>query len=91
MKRIVLTGGGTAGHVIPHVALIPLLKGAGYSIDYIGSIDGIEKELIEDKTDITYHGIQSGKLRRYLTFNSIKENIKDQFKIMKGFSQAKKY
>ena len=48
MKKIVLTGGGTAGHVTPNIALLPKLKEAGYSISYIGSYDGIEKKLIEE-------------------------------------------
>ena len=48
MKKIVLTGGGTAGHVTPNIALIPELKKAGYEIYYIGSYEGIEKKLIEE-------------------------------------------
>ena len=48
MKKIVLTGGGTAGHVTPNIALIPRLQSMGYEISYIGSFDGIEKKLIED-------------------------------------------
>ena len=64
MKRIILTGGGTAGHVTPNIALIPKLKEEGYDIHYIGSYNGIEKKLIEDMR-IPYHGISSGKLRRY--------------------------
>ena len=64
MKKIVLTGGGTAGHVTPNIALIPELKKAGYEIYYIGSYEGIEKKLIE-KLGIPYYGISSGKLRRY--------------------------
>ena len=64
MKRIVLTGGGTAGHVTPNMALVPSLKEAGYDIQYIGSYNGIEKRLIEEM-GIPYHGISSGKLRRY--------------------------
>ena len=63
MKRIILTGGGTAGHVTPNIALIPGLLKAGYQIDYIGSYDGIEKSLMAD-FDVHYHGISSGKLRR---------------------------
>ena len=47
MKRIVLTGGGTAGHVTPNMALVPSLKEAGYDIQYMGSYNGIEKILIE--------------------------------------------
>ena len=63
MKHIVLTGGGTAGHVTPNIALIPALKDAGYQISYIGSYNGIERKLIEE-LGIPYYGISSGKLRR---------------------------
>ena len=48
-KKIVLTGGGTAGHVTPNIALLPRLKELGYEISYIGSYTGIEKQLIEEK------------------------------------------
>lgn len=64
MKRIILTGGGTAGHVTPNMALIPTLKDLGYDIHYIGSHTGIEKKLIEEM-GIPYHGVSSGKFRRY--------------------------
>ena len=56
MKHIVLTGGGTAGHVTPNIALIPRLQELGYEISYIGSYDGIEKKLIEEK-NIPYYVI----------------------------------
>ena len=85
MKKIVLTGGGTAGHVTPNIALIPELKKAGYEIYYIGSYEGIEKKLIE-KLGIPYYGISSGKLRRYIDL----KNISDPFKVLKGFAQARK-
>ena len=84
MKRIVLTGGGTAGHVTPNIALIPSLRELGYDIQYIGSYNGIEKELIEP-FEIPYHGIASGKLRRYFSM----QNFTDPFRVMKGFSQAR--
>lgn len=83
MKTIVLTGGGTSGHVTPNIALIPGLKALGYSIHYVGSKDGIEKQLIE-KEGIPYHAIPAGKLRRYLDL----KNITDIFRIMGGFAQA---
>lgn len=83
MKRIVLTGGGTAGHVTPNLAIAPLLREAGYEILYIGSISGMEKEIVE-KENIPYRGISSGKLRRYHSA----ENFKDPFRIQKGFHQA---
>lgn len=85
MKRIVFTGGGTAGHVTPNIALISRLKTMDYDIHYIGSYNGIEKELIE-KLDIPYYGISSGKLRRYFDL----KNFSDPFRVLKGFSQAKK-
>lgn len=83
MKKIVMTGGGTAGHVTPNVALMPALKEAGYDIHYIGSYAGIEKELIEAQK-IPYTGIASGKLRRYFDL----KNISDPFRVIKGFAQA---
>ena len=59
MKRIVLTGGGTAGHVTPNLAILPSLKEAGYEVTYMGSYDGIEKRLVED-FDLPYVGISTG-------------------------------
>lgn len=85
MKRIVLTGGGTAGHVTPNIALIPKLRELGYDIQYIGSYDGIEKKLIE-KMEIPYHGISSGKLRRYFDL----KNFTDPFRVLKGCGEARK-
>lgn len=85
MKRIILTGGGTAGHVTPNIALIPKLRELGYDIQYIGSYNGIEKELIEP-FGIPYHGISSGKLRRYFSL----QNFTDPFRVLKGLSEAKK-
>jgi UDP-N-acetylglucosamine--N-acetylmuramyl-(pentapeptide) pyrophosphoryl-undecaprenol N-acetylglucosamine transferase len=83
MKKIVLTGGGTAGHVTPNMALLPFLKTEGWDIVYIGSHEGIEKDLIQ-KEGIKYYGISSGKLRRYVSL----QNIKDPFKVLKGTYEA---
>ena len=83
MKKIVLTGGGTAGHVTPNIALIPRLKEMGYEIHYIGSYNGIEKKLIEE-LDIPYYGIATGKLRRYLSL----KNLTDPFKVIKGLNEV---
>ena len=83
MKRIILTGGGTAGHVTPNIALLPRLKELGYDIQYIGSYTGIEKELIEP-FGIPYHGISSGKLRRYFSV----QNFTDPFRVLKGFREV---
>ena len=86
MKKIVLTGGGTAGHVTPNLALLPSLKAAGYEITYMGSYDGIEKKLISD-FDIPYVGISTGKFRRYFD----PKNFSDPFRVIRGFSEAKKF
>ena len=85
MKRIVFTGGGTAGHVTPNIALFPRLKELGYDIQYIGSYDGIEKKLIADY-GIPYYGIATGKLRRYFD----PKNFSDPFRVLKGFAEAHK-
>lgn len=83
LKKIVLTGGGTAGHVTPNIALLPYLRDAGFEIHYIGTANGIERELIE-KENISYHPISAGKLRRYFDF----KNFTDLFRIAAGFFQA---
>ena len=57
MKKIVMTGGGTAGHVTPNIALMPALKEAGYDIEYIGSVNGMEKGLIEAQKEELYRPI----------------------------------
>ena len=85
MKRIILTGGGTAGHVTPNIALLPRLKELQYDIHYIGSYQGIEKELIEP-FGIPYHGISTGKLRRYLSAR----NLTDPFRVLKGLGEARR-
>lgn len=85
MKKIILTGGGTAGHVTPNIALLPRLKELGYQVSYIGSYNGMEKELIENQ-NIPYYGISSGKLRRYFD----PKNFSDPFKVLKGYAQARR-
>ena len=85
MKRIILTGGGTAGHVTPNIALLPKLSELGYDIQYIGSYNGIEKDLIEP-FGVPYHGISSGKLRRYFST----QNFTDPFRVLKGFGEARR-
>ncbi len=84
MKRIVLTGGGTAGHVTPNIALMPALEEAGYKISYIGSYEGMERKMIED-LNIPYAGVATGKLRRYWDLR----NFTDPFRVLKGYREAK--
>ena len=83
--KIILTGGGTAGHVMPNIALLPQLRAQGFDISYIGSTNGMEKELVA-KEGLPYHGISSGKLRRYLSA----KNITDAFRVVRGVAQARK-
>lgn len=84
MKRIVLTGGGTAGHVSPNQALIPLLLSEGWDIHYIGTKAGIERSLIEPMQGVTYHAVSSGKLRRYFDL----KNFTDPFRVIAGAFQS---
>ena len=83
MKKIILTGGGTAGHVTPNIALLPGLREADFDITYIGSYNGIEKQLLKEQK-IPYYGISSGKLRRYFDI----KNFSDPLKVVKGFGQS---
>lgn len=85
MKKIILTGGGTAGHVTPNLALLPSLQKEEYEIHYIGSYNGIERRLIE-VTGIPYSGISSGKLRRYFDL----KNFSDPVRVLKGYAEARK-
>ena len=81
-----MTGGGTAGHVTPNIALLPSLKEAGYDVVYMGSKDGIEQKLMKD-FDLPYVGVSTGKLRRYFDV----KNFTDPFRVIKGYSEAKKF
>ena len=82
--KIVLTGGGTGGHVTPNLALIPCLKQKGFDISYIGEYEGPERTLIEPLKDVPYYGISAGKLRRYLDL----KNLTDPFRVIRGYFQS---
>ena len=84
MKRIVLTGGGTAGHVTPNLALIPELQRDGWDIHYIGAENSVEQKLIAEVPGVTYHAVACGKLRRYFD----PKNFSDPFRVVKGVFQA---
>ena len=85
-KKIVLTGGGTAGHVTPNIALLPALREAGYEVAYVGSENGIERELIRD-CGVPYIGVPTGKLRRYFDV----KNFTDPFRVIKGYAKARRF
>lgn len=86
MKRIVLTGGGTAGHVMPNLALLPELRKRGWEVLYVGSYDGMERALIEDQ-QIPYYPVATGKFRRYLSA----QNLTDPFRVVKEWSSPTAY
>jgi len=83
--KIILTGGGTAGHVMPNIALLPTLRATGFDISYIGSMTGMERDIVE-ATGLPYYGISSGKLRRYLSA----KNITDALRVVRGVGQARR-
>lgn len=83
MSTIILTGGGTAGHITPNLALIPLLEEKGYNVEYIGTKNGMERNIIKD---IPYHAISAGKLRRYFSL----KNFTDPFRILAGLCKSKR-
>ena len=85
-RKILLTGGGSAGHITVNLALIPMLRDAGWEIIYIGSFEGIERELISNIFEVTYYGISTGKLRRYFD----RQNFTDLFRVLKGITEASK-
>lgn len=84
MKKIVLTGGGTAGHVTPNLALIPRLKADGWEIHYIGGANSPEQQLISQVEGVTFHTVSVGKLRRYFD----PKNFTDPFRVIRGVRQA---
>ena len=85
-KKISLTGGGSAGHVTPNLALLPQLQAEGIEVHYIGTADGIERTIVSERSDITYHVISSGKLRRYFSW----KNFTDPFRVLRGMFQARR-
>ena len=84
MKKILFTGGGSGGHVTLNLSLIPLFLNDGWEVVYIGSKTGIERELVGKFADVRYHAIETGKLRRYFSW----ENFKDAMRVPLGILQA---
>ena len=84
MARIVLTGGGTLGHVTPHLALLPYLREKGYEIHYVGTEKGMEADRMRAEPGVIYHAVQSGKLRRYFSW----QNFTDPFRVIAGAFQS---
>lgn len=84
MKKIIFTGGGSGGHVTLNANLIPLFQQAGWQIIYIGSKTGIENEIIRNISGVRFRAIETGKLRRYFSW----QNIRDMLRIPLGIFQA---
>ena len=84
LKKIVLTGGGTAGHVTPNLALIPRLKADGWEIHYIGAANSAEETLISQVEGVQFYTVSVGKLRRYFD----PKNFSDPFRVIRGIAQA---
>ncbi|MBR6028516.1 MAG: undecaprenyldiphospho-muramoylpentapeptide beta-N-acetylglucosaminyltransferase [Clostridia bacterium] len=84
MRTIVLTGGGTLGHVTPHLALIPTLRERGYDIHYVGTASGMEADKMRATPGVTYHAVKTGKLRRYFDW----QNFTDPFRVIAGAFQS---
>ena len=82
--KIIFTGGGTAGHISLNLALIPHFIELGYEVHYIGSKNGMEKEIIKELKNVEYHEISTGKLRRYFSI----ENFKDPFRVINGVIES---
>ncbi|MCL2088244.1 MAG: undecaprenyldiphospho-muramoylpentapeptide beta-N-acetylglucosaminyltransferase [Oscillospiraceae bacterium] len=83
--KILFTGGGTMGHVSLNIALIPLFQKEGWETIYIGSQDGIEKTEIKKLESVPYYTVSTGKLRRYMSM----QNVKDIPGIFRGIAQAR--
>lgn len=88
-KKIILTGGGTAGHVSVNLGLIPRLSQAGWTIDYVGSKEGIERDLVSDFPQVNYHAISTGKFRRRRNWENFKANVEDVGHVFSGIREAK--
>lgn len=84
MKKILFTGGGTAGHVTLNLNLIPIFQKNGWQVVYIGSSKGIERELVSSISGVRYYSIKTGKLRRYFSW----QNFVDAIKVPLGIIQA---
>lgn len=86
MNSIILTGGGTAGHVTPNLSLVPELRKSFQKIYYVGSENGMERELVESFGGIIYRALPCAKFNR----GSLVKNFGVPFALARGISRAKK-
>ncbi len=92
-KTLIFTGGGSGGHVMPALTIIKKINEENlYDIHYVGGIESIERELVKDYK-LTYHPIHTGKLRRYISVENLKDvtriflGLYDSWKILKQFNR----
>ena len=83
--KLVMTGGGTGGHIVPNLALIPYLK-KHFKIYYLGESGSMEQRLVSKDKEITFVEIPAVKLIRKLT----PKNILVPYKLLKAVAFAKK-
>ena len=83
LSRVVVTGGGSAGHVVPAVPVMQALLAQGCEVHFVGGKAGPERDLVA-ALPLRYHAVSTGKLRRYLSL----ENLLDCFRIPAGILQA---
>ncbi len=84
MNTIILTGGGTAGHIAPNIALLPYLR--NYEVHYCGEKGGMEEKMLSAFPQVTFHALPCIKFRRSLS----PANMKVPFVLMSGINKAKK-
>ena len=81
--RVLIVGGGSAGHVIPALPVIERLKASGHTVTFVGTRSGLEERLVA-QAGVRYRGISAGKLRRYFSW----QNLTDLFRIVAGVLQS---
>lgn len=92
-KNLIFTGGGSGGHVMPALTILKKINAnKEFEIHYLGGINGIERELVKNY-ELTYHPIHTGKLRRYLSVENVKDILRvfigmvDSFKVLWSFKR----
>ena len=87
--RLVITGGGSGGHIIPLICIHEGLEersreeGWEYECIYVGSEGGLEAEVAREK-GIKYYGVTVEKFRRYRSF----KNYLMPYKVMRGVMES---
>lgn len=83
MSDVLVSGGGSGGHVTPAIAVAQALVSDGIDVTFVGSNSGLEAMLVEP-TGLRFCGISAGKLRRYFSW----QNFSDAGRVLLGIMQA---